>query len=169
MGDGLAVQPDRKIVSFGRVPFAVSAVLRLNQNGSLDTGFGSNGIAHTHFGTSYGLAGAIQSDGKILFMGYTWTGGDVVLARFHGDPASAVSGRVKTPGGSGLRNAMVTLTDATGNRRAFSTGTLGFYSFADIPNGQTVTIAVSSRRYRFEPITRTVYETLADVDIVGIE
>jgi uncharacterized delta-60 repeat protein len=82
---GIALQPDGKIVSFGQVYFAVSAALRLNPNGSPDTGFGSNGVAITNFGSSYGLAGAIQPNGRILLLGYSWTGGDIAIFRFLGD------------------------------------------------------------------------------------
>jgi len=87
-GTGIAIQPDGKIVSFGNIPFAVSAVQRLNPNGSPDTGFGPGGVATMNLGNSYGLAGAVQPNGGILFLGYTWIGGDVVTARFLGDPTA---------------------------------------------------------------------------------
>ena len=86
-GDSIALQPNGKIVLFGSVYPGISAALRLDANGSLDQGFAPNGFATTNFGNgnSTGLAGAIQPDGRILFLGYTWVGGDVVVARFLGD------------------------------------------------------------------------------------
>jgi uncharacterized delta-60 repeat protein len=67
---GAAIQSDGKIVVVGGVPgsnsFTLPAALRFLSNGSLDTGFGTNGIfvLPNSFG-SY-AAVAIQTDGKIL-------------------------------------------------------------------------------------------------------
>ena len=84
-------------------------------------------------------------------------------------PTFSVSGRVTTPAGPGLRNAAVTLTDSARNRRTVLTSTLGYYSFDEIPAGETVTISAASRRYRFQPVTRTMSADLSDVDLIGIE
>ena len=81
---GITTQPDGKIVSFGGANGGFAA-LRLNPNGSPDTGFGLNGIATTNLGNSFGTAGAIQRNGRILLLGYK--DGDVVIARFIGDSA----------------------------------------------------------------------------------
>ena len=101
--------------------------------------------------------------------------GTVDIGAFEAQPSElsvvawGLSGRVLTPGGTGMRNTAVTLTDSAGNRRTVMTSTLGFYSFNDIPAGETVVITAASRRYRFEPRTRTMNANLADVDLVGIE
>ncbi|MBN8582808.1 MAG: hypothetical protein J0L96_19240, partial [Anaerolineae bacterium] len=68
-------------------------MVRYNQNGSLDTSFGVNGMVFTDFGSfdaDLGNAVAIQSDGKIVMAGYRHIDGidhDVALARFIGDEA----------------------------------------------------------------------------------
>jgi hypothetical protein len=99
------------------------------------------------------------------------TAGCHVSANFarYSFPVTSISGRVTTPTGLSLRNAAVTLTDSAGNKRTVLTSTLGYYSFNDITAGETITISASSRRYRFEPLTRTMNESLTDVDLVGIE
>lgn len=80
-----------------------------------------------------------------------------------------VSGRVTTPDGRGLRNATVTMTDSAGVVRTATTSSFGFYSFGDVPSGETYIMGVSSRRYRFAPRTVQVLDTLSDVDFVGEE
>jgi hypothetical protein len=84
-------------------------------------------------------------------------------------PFVAISGRVTTPAGLGLRNAVVAITDSTGFKRTAVTSTLGFYSFSDIRADDTVTVTASSKRYRFQSITLITKESLTDVDLVGIE
>ena len=66
------------------------ALVRLNTNGSLDTGFGSGGKVTTNFSyNDVALAVAVQADGKILAGGYShvWSGSawtyDFSLARYH--------------------------------------------------------------------------------------
>ena len=45
----------------------------------------------------------------------------------------------------------------------------GFYSFDNVAAGQSYTIAISSRLYRFQPRTMQVSGDLANVDFVGLE
>ena len=80
-----------------------------------------------------------------------------------------ISGRVTTPFGQGLRNALVTITDSTGNRRTAVTSSFGYYRFDDVAPGETYTIGVAARRYRFGSRVLRVADTLADVDFVGQE
>src|SRR5207244_8639500 len=74
---GLAIQADGKIVAAGITtnPNAF-AVLRFNTDGSLDTGFGSGGLVTTSFstGNDRAYAVALQSDGKIVVVGYAFAG-----------------------------------------------------------------------------------------------
>jgi uncharacterized delta-60 repeat protein len=78
-GDGyaVAIQPDGRIVATGAANAAGSggvtprvAVVRLNSNGSLDSGFGSGGQDVLDLGAySYALAVALQSNGSIVLGG----------------------------------------------------------------------------------------------------
>jgi len=86
------------------------------------------------------------------------------------DEASAqVFGRVLTPGGLGLRNATVSITDSNGVRRTATTSSFGVYQFDGIELGGTYVMGVSSKRFRFSPRVLQIYNTLADVDFVGLE
>src|SRR5438445_11661629 len=44
----------------------------------------------------------------------------------------SVSGKVSTPDGRGLRNAIVTITDSLGVKRTVTTSSFGFYVFYDL-------------------------------------
>ncbi len=66
------IQSDGKILVAGDSGGAYFAVARLNADGSLDTGFGSGGVAVIDFGRKGGGSAwdiAIQSDGKIILVG----------------------------------------------------------------------------------------------------
>lgn len=92
MAQALAVQDDGKIVLAGYT-FAEwtwdFAVLRFNSDGSLDTSFDSDGVVVTDFGMSSDLARdvEIQSDGKIVVVGYTEASANrnIAMARYNTD------------------------------------------------------------------------------------
>ncbi len=91
---GVAVQQDGKIVAAGTADDSVTrgdfVVSRYNTDGSLDTGFGTNGKVRTDIlGTNssdLATALAIQNDGKIVVGGDTiFIGLRFVLVRYNGD------------------------------------------------------------------------------------
>lgn len=84
-------------------------------------------------------------------------------------PFASISGRVTTPAGQNLRNAVVTITGQQGLRRTATTSSFGVYSFAEIPTGLNYFIVVSSKRYRFSPRSVAVAGNLTNVDFVGLE
>lgn len=84
----VAVQGDGKLVVAGtsvRADTPGFAVARYNRDGSLDPSFGEGGMAFTDFsgGGAYGLALALQWDGKIVVAGTTVL--DIAVARFDRD------------------------------------------------------------------------------------
>lgn len=91
----VAIQADGKIVAAGQTRNNSNtdfALVRYNQNGSLDTTFDGDGIVTTDFwGSSDYLdtinALVIQPDGKIIAAGYTHAGGPIgfALARYNSD------------------------------------------------------------------------------------
>jgi uncharacterized delta-60 repeat protein len=84
----VALQPDGKIVAVGGtgVDFALA---RYNPDGSLDPSFSGDGKQTTDFGAGDRASGLVlQSDGKIVALGYTLRGGggqDFALARYNPD------------------------------------------------------------------------------------
>jgi uncharacterized delta-60 repeat protein len=88
----IALQSDGKIIVVGGSDDFV--VVRYTTNGSLDTSFGSGGVAYTDFGGSdIGNAVVIQPDGKIVVAGNT--NYDFALARYK------TNGSLDTTFGSG--------------------------------------------------------------------
>lgn len=81
----------------------------------------------------------------------------------------SIGGRVLTSDGSGLRNAIVTLTDASGQMRSVRTSAFGYYRFDDIPTGQTVIVSVQSKRFVFNSQTLTISDAISELDFVGSE
>jgi uncharacterized delta-60 repeat protein len=80
-GNGVALQCDGKVVVTGRVNADILnselAVLRLDANGSPDTGFGSGGLFSIGLSDGYAVGRdvAIQPDGKIVVVGWTRVSG----------------------------------------------------------------------------------------------
>ncbi len=84
-------------------------------------------------------------------------------------PGIQISGRVTTPGGQGLRNAVVRMTLADGCVRVATTSSFGLYSFEDVPSGTSFVLGIFSKRYRFAPRSMQVFASQSDVDFVGLE
>jgi uncharacterized delta-60 repeat protein len=95
VGEGLALQPDGKLVLVGDIDVAAPsgtttqfAVVRLNADGSLDAGFGQAGLVTTAF-TALGdgaRAVTLQADGRILVAGLSSrVNANFALARYNAD------------------------------------------------------------------------------------
>lgn len=84
-------------------------------------------------------------------------------------PPVSVSGRVTNPSGQGVRNALVSIVDASNNRYIASTSQFGFYTITGVPSGVNYTIGVSSRRWRFNSINMVISTDLTNMDFVGQE
>jgi len=90
---GVVVQPDGKIIAAGYTHGILSdadfALVRYNTDGSLDAGFGSNGLVITDFSGDYDFAEALvlQSDGKLIAAGYieSLNSSLYALARYNAD------------------------------------------------------------------------------------
>jgi uncharacterized delta-60 repeat protein len=109
--DGVAVQPDGRIVAAGIAGFYEGgnfALARYDRDGSLDTSFGGGKVT-TDFGSASDFAFdvAIQPNGSIVAggaVGYSTAGADFALARYERDgsidPSFGVGGKVTTDFGS---------------------------------------------------------------------
>ena len=116
-------------------------------------------------GTAYpNTTGIIQS-----FEGFTGATSNTATLNTSALTAAGVtvSGRVLGPGGRGLTNAVVSLTDAQGVSRRAVTTTYGAYSFTDVEVGQTYVISVGSKRYHYTPKILTIMDELTDVNFTA--
>jgi len=80
-----------------------------------------------------------------------------------------LSGRVTTPDGRGLRNAIVSVTDSAGRVRTVTTGSFGYYRLDNLNAGATYIVSVGSRRYRFSARVVQTLDILTDVDFIALE
>ena len=120
-GNGIAIQPDQKIVVVGESneDFAIA---RYNSNGTPDTLFGVNGIVTTDFNgdVDFANAVAIQSDGKIVVVGRARIGGsnEFAVARYLSNGIPDISfdgdGMLTTDLGGGGDNARAVVLQPDG-------------------------------------------------------
>lgn len=81
----------------------------------------------------------------------------------------SVVGRAMNSSGRGIRNVMITLTDANGIERTAQTTAFGYYHFDDVTAGETVTLTAKARRFKFNQssIVRTTNESINDADFIS--
>ena len=84
-------------------------------------------------------------------------------------PTVFITGRVLSPTGLGVRNAVVTLTDSLGQRQMVTTSSFGVFTFENLTAGETYVIGISSKRFRFPSRSLAVNNNLTDIDFVGLE
>ncbi|MET0752074.1 MAG: reprolysin-like metallopeptidase [Pyrinomonadaceae bacterium] len=82
--------------------------------------------------------------------------------------AVSVAGRVLVGKGTGLRNAVVILTDLSGNSRSAISSSFGYYRFDDVSIGETYFISVKSKRYSFETQTLFVTEDVENLNFTNL-
>lgn len=135
-GRGVAVQNDGKIVLAGSASNGVNsdfAIVRYNNNGSLDTGFAGSGKAITAVGSStdYAHSAAIQADGKIVVAGYSYSGtnADFAIVRYNAngtiDAGFDNDGKVIVSFGSGNDYALKVAVQTDGKLVAVGSATIG--------------------------------------------
>ncbi|MCS3800449.1 T9SS type A sorting domain-containing protein [Niastella sp. OAS944] len=115
-GNSMIVQNDGKILVAVVVPEQYFKVLRYKLDGSLDGGFGTGGVVTIRQGatsTAQSYAVALQSNGKIIVGGYTWSAvnNDFALVRLNTD--GSVDGSFGTNGW--VYTNMKGVTTADGN------------------------------------------------------
>ena len=94
--------------------------------------------------------------------------GQVELSAAAPDQAE-INGRVLTPFGSGVPNARVTLTDTAGQTRTTVSNGFGYYRSGDLQIGQTFTIRVESRSWRFTPLMVSLSSESVSMDMIAGE
>jgi hypothetical protein len=123
----------------------------------------SSGGAFSQTGTiGETVAGGLSNAGSYSIVSGFWPGG---LAP--SSASAAISGRVLTIEGGGIRNAMVVITDQTGNVMTARSSSMGYYRIEGLIVGQTYTVTVNSKRYAFVPRAVTLSDELSDFDLVA--
>jgi uncharacterized delta-60 repeat protein len=123
-GSGVVVQADGKIIAGGLFADATGqnvllAALRVNPDGSVDTGYGNGGWATVPFASADVRAIALEPDGRLLLAGYARPTAnirptDVVLVRFLGSApqvGSFTASPSPAPAGSSVTLTAGSITD----------------------------------------------------------
>jgi len=159
--NAILLQPDGQLIAGGvsdTGTVKLFSLAKLNGDGSPALGFGILGRTGTQFPNNDSQVNALgfQFDGKILAGGRTWNGTayDFAIARFQNEAPTAASvsvgGRVLTAQGSGIRNAVITLTGGSLTQPITTrTSSFGYYRFDEIPAGATYILTVGSKRFSF--------------------
>lgn len=81
----------------------------------------------------------------------------------------AISGRVMTSNGEGIRGARLTLTSPTGAQRTAISSSFGYYRFDDVEAGRTYVLEIGSRRFTFADPTRifNLQDELTGIDFTA--
>lgn len=176
-GRAIAIQPDGKIVVVGYVQFTTQpdfAVVRYNNDGSLDSSFGTGGISILDLGPGDSANDvAIQADNKIVVAGASngnfaaarfnadgsldqsfGNGGHVVLTGIIGDPVEATALKLQSDGkillcgsptaGSSVAFYIVRLTQTGSYDTTFGSGGLVGRGSAAGGGGHCTSIAIQA-------------------------
>ncbi|MEJ7623890.1 MAG: hypothetical protein WKF34_07835 [Pyrinomonadaceae bacterium] len=187
------LQPDGNIVVGGATGGVNSmfGVVRYTSAGDLDLTFNTDGKQTIDFtSVADGAVGAApDSLGRVILAGNVNNFAMIGVTRLEGDggtptptptatatptatptpgPPAIVDGLVTITDGRALRNAIVAITGSTGARRTVITNSFGFYQFGDVVTGQSYTMSVLSRRYRFAAQQVNITGN-ATVNFVGLE
>lgn len=79
----------------------------------------------------------------------------------------SLSGRVLTPSGRGLTNAVVTMIDSTGAVRYARSNTFGYFHFENVAAGQTCVFQINSKRYTFAPQVLTITDNVTELNFTA--
>lgn len=111
----------------------------------------------------------VQDDGAVNGFSVSPAARFTVFGEAASSPTISISGRVVTPDGIGIRNAVVTLSDSANSNRRVTTSSFGVYTFENVPAGASYFVGVSSKRYRFGTRSITPNANISDFDLVGLE
>ncbi|MBK6586760.1 MAG: carboxypeptidase regulatory-like domain-containing protein [Acidobacteria bacterium] len=94
---------------------------------------------------------------------------DAALGINCGETAASITGRVLTPNGLGVQNAVVVLIDPNGLRRIATTSSFGIFTFENVPATQVYMIGVRSKRYRYPTRSMLVTANMTNIDFWGLQ
>jgi len=81
-----------------------------------------------------------------------------------------IAGRVLTADGTGLRNVVITVTDADGHSRTTRSASFGYYAFDGLPSGATYVVALTAKHFQFAEPTRVInlVDELTNLDFTAL-
>jgi hypothetical protein len=138
----------------------------VNGNEANYSAWRSNGGPPTIIGSTANPAGNTVTTA----LGLTDFSGNWGVGETSNPGAVSISGQVRNAAGNGIPNATVIVTaPSLQSPIVVNTGSLGFYAVSNLLAGETYTVKVSAKRYRFTVNTQVVTPTgdLTNVDFVA--
>lgn len=80
---------------------------------------------------------------------------------------AAIHGRLLSAYGQGIGNTRITLTSTTGETFTTFSSMTGHFDFSGLVVGETYTVTVQAKRYRFSPRIVNVGNAVADLDMIA--
>jgi len=156
----------------------VTVAITGQPNQTVNLAGGGTVIINEQIRTGAGNAASLTANGVHVSIPAVMPGtaavADVIISSSHSDivcgsaPALvSVSGRVLNAAGRGVYNAIVTLTNSSGEVRSTITNPFGYYRFIGVAAGQTYTLRVRSKRYTFTPQVITANSDLTGLNFVA--
>lgn len=133
-----------------------------SNNGFISISSNFIGIGSGSLGYTVGEANASRT-GTMTIAGQTFT----VVQQAPTAASVTIGGRILTPEGRALRNALVTLTSANGESRTVLTSAFGHYRFSGVAVGETYVLGAASKSYQFAPQAVLINEARDDLDLTA--
>jgi len=139
--------------------------------------FGSQPIAGsgTLLNMKFNVIGAWESSSKLTLEHFRVNEGDVNFETKAGSlqvvaaTEGVIKGRLLSPAGTALRGMKVTAIDTAGNSRTVMSSSFGVFQIAGLQIGETYTLRVDSKRYRFAAQQISLTGNAAEVDLIAQE
>ncbi|MFT3746186.1 MAG: choice-of-anchor Q domain-containing protein [Pyrinomonadaceae bacterium] len=99
-------------------------------------------------------------------------GSDIGAVELQTEPPLATAGifgKLRRPSGNVLSNTRVYLVDQQGQIRNTTSSSFGEFSFTGLPVGQTYSLGVLSKRYRFAAQSLFLDTNIGDLNLIGLE
>ena len=148
---------EAQIATGGNYTLTQTAIANGGANGTTAS---VNGIYKLEGTIGQTAAGTRQTNAAYNFNSGFWTAPPSFAPTAAG---VAVSGRILTANGLGIRNVQVTLTAANGETRTVISTKFGRFRFNDVAAGDVYIFSVYARRYTFSQPTQ-VRSIIADTD-----
>ncbi len=121
----------------------------------------------------FSAIGSAGTSSPLRIRGFRFNDGNIQTTTVDGQISIAASsdvsirGRVLTPMGQGLRNTRVVLTNTTGVQTFAISSSFGQFEFGGLTRGETYTVSVQSKRFRFAPQVVSVSDSVTAMDLIA--
>jgi hypothetical protein len=158
VGEGLNVvhnvpEPGILMVAvYGAYPVVGDGVYANLQFRMIGAAGASSTLTIENFRYNYGTTYVVTSNGRLTVTE---------------NSGAQITGRLLTSTGQGIRNARVVLTSSTGQQVSSVSSSFGNFQFAGLMVGETYTVTVQSRNYRFAPQTVSTSSSATHIDMIA--